>query len=107
MTVSVIVIEPIKNDEKLAGFEQELGKVSHFHCFAENVYFASHDGSSRDLFDHLRSAVPEVTTELVVIEAKDVQDNSWRVNGRTFDWLNEALPDHPVPAPEFQKEVKW
>jgi len=107
MTVSVIVIESIKNDDKLGGFEEELRQAStSYHAFGDNVYFAAHSGSSRALYELLCSRVPEVKTELIVIEAKDVQDNSWRTNGRTFDWLNEAFGDSPLPVAEFQREVK-
>ncbi|MDT3430172.1 hypothetical protein ROV94_04650 [Stenotrophomonas maltophilia] len=103
MTVSVITFEPFKNDHKWADFEDELQKrTQSIHRFADNVIFAIHEGSSRDLFDALTAAARGSVGDLVVIEAKGVQDNSWRGNARTFDWLNEALPDH-----EFQREVKW
>ncbi|MBB4728284.1 hypothetical protein [Xanthomonas arboricola] len=95
MTVSVIVFEPFKNDEKWAGFQHELeSKSQSHHRFADNVIFATHEGSSRDFFDALSSATRGDVTDLVVIEAKGVQDTTWRANGVTFDWLNEALPNY-------------
>lgn len=95
MTVSVIVFEPFKNDEKWAGFQHELESMSQsHHRFADNVIFATHEGSPRDFFDALSSATPGDVTNLVVIEAKGVQDTTWRANGATFDWLNEALPNY-------------
>jgi len=103
MTVSVITFEPFKNDDKWADFEHELQtRTQSHHRFADNVIFATHEGSSRDLFDALNAVAKGAMGDLVVIEAKGVHDSSWRGNARTFDWLNKALPDH-----EFQREVKW
>lgn len=102
MTVSVVVFEPFKNDDKLGAFRHELeSRCQSHHRFAENVIFAIHEGSSRDFFDALNAATRGGVTDLVVIEAKGVQDTSWRANGSTFDWLSEALPNH-----EFQRTVK-
>lgn len=95
MTVSVIVFEPFKNDDKLAGFEHELElRTESHHRFADNVIFAKHEGSTRALFDALKAAGQ--MTGLVLIEAKEVQDSSWIVDGQAFDWLNGALPNYKV-----------
>jgi len=102
MTVSVITFEPFKNDDKWATFQDELeSRAQSIHRFADNVLFATHEGSARDLFDALNAATRGEMNNLVVIEAKGVQDTTWRGDARTFDWLNEALPNH-----EFQREVK-
>ncbi|WP_329888284.1 hypothetical protein [Stenotrophomonas sepilia] len=95
MTVSVIVFEPFKNDDKLAGFEHELElRAESHHRFADNVIFAKHVGSTRDLYEALKAAGK--MTGLVLIEAKEVQDGSWIVDGQAFDWLNDALPNYKI-----------
>lgn len=95
MTVSVILFAPFKNDEKFADFVMELeSRTQSYHRFADNVIFATHEGSTRDLYDALAAAGRGDVTELVVIEANRAQDSSWRANGATFHWLNEALPNH-------------
>jgi len=96
MTVSVIVFEPFKNDDKLAGFEHELElRTESHHRFADNVIFAKHEGSTRGLFDALKAA-GQMIGGLVLIEAKNVQDSTWAVDRQTFDWLNAALPNYEV-----------
>ncbi len=93
MTVSVIIFQPFKNDDKLAGFEHELEmRTESHHRFADNVIFAKHQGTTRDLYDALKAAGQ--MTGLVLIEAKEVQDSSWVVEGQAFDWLNSALPNY-------------
>lgn len=96
MTVSVIVFEPFKNDDKKAGFERELElRTQSHHRFADNVIFAKHDGSTRDLYEAIKAA-GQMIGGLVLIEAKNVQDSTWAVDRQTFDWLNAALPNYEV-----------
>ena len=95
MTVSIVIFEAFKNDQHLGDFMDTLGsQTSSYHSYGDNVIFAAHEGSSRDLFDALKAATPGRNGGLVVIEAKDIQDSSWSVDGNTFDWLNEALPNY-------------
>lgn len=95
MTVSIVFFDAFKNDQHLGDFMDELeSQTSSYHRYGDSVIFAAHEGSSRDLFDALKAATPGRIGELVVIEAKDIQDTSWATNGATFEWLNGAMPNY-------------
>ncbi|WP_146033445.1 hypothetical protein [Stenotrophomonas sp. VV52] len=95
MTVSIVLFQRFDNGEHLSDFMHELkARVQDVHQYADNVVFAKHEGSSRDLFEVLKTALPVGRLgEVLVITAEGIQDTSWITNGATFDWLNAALPN--------------